>query len=224
MLMFDVGANRGDATLAALKLGYKVIALEPGPRVYAELVKNFVYNPDVIPLRLAVSDQDNHRVKFYEADEDGLSTLNRDWLTRETLPYAGKTYREIEVNTITMDSLADKYGNPDLIKIDVEGGEWSVFNGMTRNYGGTIAFEWTLQTLTDHEDQLDYLYGLGYRSVAPQYIENHLQEPTQWYDLMPHNKRQLLAWHQTTSDEWVDGGWKKSGLRPTADVGMCWVR
>lgn len=224
MLMFDVGANRGDATLAALKLGYKVIALEPAPRIYGLLLHNFIYNTNVTPLRLAVSDQDDQRVKFYEADEDGLSTLNRDWLTSETLPYAGKSHREIEVNTITMDTLVDRFGNPDLIKIDVEGGEWSVFKGMTRHYGGKIAFEWTLETLTDHEDQLDYLFELGYKEVAPQYIEHHLQEPTEWFQLKRSNKRQLLAWHQDTSDKWVEGGWKGSGLRPTADVGMLWLR
>ena len=35
MLLFDIGANKGDATVSGLKKGYKVIALEPAPRVYA---------------------------------------------------------------------------------------------------------------------------------------------------------------------------------------------
>lgn len=222
MIMFDIGANRGDATVVALALGYKVIALEPAPRVYGELVSNFIYEPNVIPLRMAVSNKDNERIMFYEADEDGLSTMNKNWLTADGMPYKGKPYRTIEVNTITLDTLADKYGEPNLIKIDVEGAEWSVFYGMTRKMG-KLAFEWTLETLTDHEDQLDYLYKLGYRSVAPQYIESHLQEPIQWYDLKANNKKQLLAWHQETSDDWIEGGWQESALRPTADVGMLWV-
>jgi hypothetical protein len=75
-----------------------------------------------------------------------------------------------------------------------------------------------------HEDQLDYLFTLGYREVAPQYIVNHLQEPTEWFDLRVNNSNQLLGWHQLTSDDWIDGGWKVAGLRPTADVGMIWVR
>lgn len=223
MIMFDIGANRGDATIAALNLGYKVIALEPAPRIYGQLVSNFIYNPDVIPLRMAVSNVDGERIKFYEADEDGLSTMNEQWLIGDDMPYKGKPYRTIEVNTITLDTLADKYGEPDLIKIDVEGAEWSVFHGMTRKMR-TLAFEWTLETLTEHEDQLDHLYKLGYREVAPQYIEHHLKEPTEWFQLKPKNKRQLLAWHQETSDAWVEGGWKESALRPTADVGMCWLR
>jgi FkbM family methyltransferase len=224
MLLFDVGANRGDATVAGLYQGYRVIALEPAPRVFSELVNNFIYNPDVVPLKMAVSDKDNKRVKFYEADENGLSTLNQDWLTKDGMPYKGKFYREIEVNTITLDTLADKYGNPDLIKIDVEGAEWQVLKGMSRHYGGTLCFEWSFETISQHEDQLDYLFTLGYREMAAQYIVNHLQEPLEWGNMQSNNVNQLLGWHQLTSDEWIDGGWKIAGLRPTADVGMLWVR
>jgi FkbM family methyltransferase len=224
MLMFDVGANRGDAVVAGLEQGYRVIAIEAAPRVFGELVNNFIYNPDVVPLRMAVSDKDGERLKFYEADEDGLSTLNKDWLTKEGMPYAGKPYKECEVSTITLDTLCEVYGNPDLIKIDVEGAEWQVMKGMTRHYGGTLCFEWTFETLHQHEDQLDYLFTLGYREVAPQYIVKHLQEPDEWFDLRVNNSNQLLGWHQLTSDDWIDSGWKVAGLRPTADVGMLWVR
>jgi FkbM family methyltransferase len=224
MLLFDVGANRGDATLAGLAKGYKVIAIEAAPRVYSELVKNFFYNPDVVPLRCAIADTDNTRLEFYEAVEDGLSTLNKDWLTKDSMPYAGKPYRTIQANTMTIDKLAERYGNPDLIKIDVEGAEWSVLKGMTRHYGGTLCFEWTFETIHQHEDQLDYLFTLGYREMAAQYIVNHLEEPQEWGNLQINNTNQLLGWHQLTSDAWIDGGWKFVNLRPTADVGMLWVR
>lgn len=223
MLLFDIGANRGDATLAGLQKGYSVIACEPAPRTYTQLVNNFIYNPRVTPLRVAVSDTDNERIEFYEADEDGLSTMNKDWLTSETMPYAGKSFRTIHANTITIDTLATIYGEPDLIKIDVEGAEWAVFKGMTRAYG-TLAFEWTFETLAEHERQLDWLCKLGYKEVAPQYITHHLEEPTRWYELFPDNRNQMLIWHQDTSDEWIEEGWKIAGLRPTADVGMLWVR
>jgi FkbM family methyltransferase len=224
MLLFDIGANRGDATLAGLNKGYTVIAVEAAPRVYSQLVNNFIYNPNVIPLRYAVADSHNERLEFYEANEDGLSTLNKEWLTNDSMPYAGKPYRTIQANTTTLDKLAFRYGNPDLIKIDVEGAEWAVLHGMTRHYGGIIALEWTLATLDSHEDQLDYLWTLGYREVAPQYIVNHLEEPTEWFDLHSHNVGALLEWHSQHLQAWLDGGWKVAGLRPTADVGMLWVR
>jgi FkbM family methyltransferase len=217
MLAFDIGANRGDWVVAALEKGYKVIALEPGS-IYRELVKNFIYNPKVTPLKFAVSDLDYSLVEFYEADEDGLSTLNKDWLTADTMPYAGKPFRNTSATTITLDALANIYGEPDLIKIDVEGAEWSVFRGMTRKMG-MLAFEWTDVTIAEHEKQLDYLRSLGYEFFAPQFIELHAQEPLNWYPI-----GSLGDWVKTHSEDWVNGGWRKSNLRPTPDVGMCWVR
>jgi FkbM family methyltransferase len=223
VLLFDIGANRGDAVLAGLQKGYDVIAVEPAPRVFAQLVKNFIYNPRVTPVRYAISDKDYDYIEFYECVEDGLSTTNLDWLTKEGMPYAGKPYRTTKVTTITIDTLADKFGVPDLIKIDVEGGEWSVLRGMKRKYS-KLAMEWTFELLNEHDKQCDYLYKLGYREVAPQYIVPHLEEPSEWFELLPNNKDQMLIWHQSTSDEWIDGGWQVAGLRPTADVGMLWFR
>ena len=217
-LFFDIGANRGDATVAALAQGYDVIAVEPS-RIYADLVKNFIYNPRVTPIKFAVSDTDNERVEFYEAQEDGLSTLNKEWLTSETMPYAGKPFRTIHANTITIDTLAKIYGEPDLIKIDVEGSEWSVFNGMVCKYK-MLTFECTQATIDEHQKQLHYLSALGYTQVAPQFIVNHLEQPTEWYDI----DQDLWAWRDAHAKAWETDGWKTAGLRPTADVGMCWVR
>lgn len=219
-LCFDIGANRGDFTVEAIKQGYRVIALEPAPRVYAELVKNFIYDEAVIPLKFAVSQSDYQRIEFYEAAEDGLSTLNEDWLTKDSMPYAGKPYRTIAANTITIDKLAEIYGTPDLIKIDVEGAEWSVFKGLSSKMG-MIAFEWTDVTISEHQLQLEYLLHGGYTEVAPQFIERHCQVPDKWFSLKDFN---LAEWVKRNALLWTEGYWKASGLRPTADVGMCWVR
>lgn len=223
MRLLDIGANRGDATLAGLESGYKVVAVEAAPRIFAELVKNFIYNPDVIPLRYAVSDNDFQRVAFYEAVEDGLSSLNRDWLTKDGLPYARKPHREISATTITVDTLIDIYGEFDLIKIDVEGAEWNVFHGMSQ-YHGELTFEWTYETLDEHEAQLDYLYSLGYRLFSPQFIMPHLVRPRVHIALKDKNAGRLHKWHEENAQDWIDGGWRLGNLRPTADVGMCWVR
>ena len=219
MLCFDIGANRGDFTVAALNKGYDVIAIEAAPKVFGELVANFIYTSRVTPLKFAVSGSDYERIEFYEAEEDGLSTINLDWLTHDALPYAGKPYRTVAATTITLDKLALLYGEPDLIKIDVEGAEWSVFKGLSRKMG-TIAFEWTLATLVDHQLQLEYLHHGGYTKVAPQFIEHLCQEPEMWFDLVDFNFAEWLSW---ASQEWVADKWKLSGLRPTADVGMLWV-
>jgi len=221
-MLFDIGANRGDATLAGLNKGHKVIALEPAPAIYAELVKNFIYNPNVVPLQLAVAEESNKRLEFYEAQEDGLSTLNKDWLTSPEMPYNGKPFRTTQVSTINVDDLVQLYGIPDLIKVDVEGAEWSVFKGMTQKYG-VLTFEWTDVTLDEHQKQLQYLAGLGYTEVAPQFILQHLREPyeTHWHDISTFN---FAEWLVEAAPYWENGLWREAMLRKTADVGMCWVR
>lgn len=221
MLLFDIGANRGDATIAGVNLGYKVIALEPAPRVFAELVKNFIYEPNVIPLRLAVSDSNNERIEFYECVEDGLSTMEKAWLTDPSMPYNGKEFRTIYVNTCTMDWLVGQYGKPDLIKIDVEGAEWSVLRGMTK-YSGKIAMEWTQETMSEHNEQLKYLQSIGYSKFKLQFIEDHLLEPDEDWQVIT-SKPNLEKIRKSKEEWWTTDGWKRSGLRPTADVGMLWV-
>lgn len=220
MLLFDIGANRGDAVVAGLNKGYRVVAIEAAPKIFTALENNFRGNQNVKTLKFAVASVDFKTVSFYECVEDGLSTLNKEWLTSETMPYRGKQFWEVEVPTITVDSLARVYGKPDLIKIDVEGAEWEVFKGMSL-YHGMLTFEWTDVTLDQHAQQLGYLRHIGYTEVGPQYIEHHLQEPEKWYDI---SKFSMKKWMSETAKEWTNGGWKASNLRPTADVGMIWVR
>jgi len=206
---------------AGINLGYKVIALEPAPKVFAELIRNFIYDPNVVPLRLAVSETNGDRIEFYECVEDGLSTMEKAWLTDPSMPYNGKDFRTIYVNTCTMDWLVEQYGMPDLIKIDVEGAEWAVLRGMTQNYG-KLAFEWTQETLDQHEDQLLYLKSIGYTKFRMQFIEQHLQEPnTEWLPIK--SKNDLKNLREKLAPEWEQNGWKKAYLRPTSDVGMLWV-
>ncbi len=224
MLLFDIGANRGDAVVAGLQRGFnKIIAVEAAPKVFAQLVANFIYEPKVIPLKFAVSNVDDERITFFECVEDGLSTLNEDWLTDESLPYAGKEYRTIEVTTVTVDSLVELYGKPDLMKIDVEGAEWDVFYGISDNYG-MLTFEWTDVTLDQHMEQLLYLQDIGYTEFAPQFITHHLEEPTVWFPLESEHIDALPTWVEQQGKLWTAGEWKVANLRPTADVGMIWVR
>ena len=223
MLMFDIGAHTGTCTVVGLEKGYKVIALEPAPRVFSRLVQSYLYNPNVVPLKFAVSNTNNETIKFYEAEEDGLSTTNIDWLTSEGMPYNGKAYRTIHATTITIDSLVELYGVPDLMKIDVEGAEFAVFRGMTKYYG-PLCFEWTEATLDEHVLQLSYLSALGYTEYAIQFITHYLKEPLE-SEYMDIDSAYLLPKDiENLSMDWVAGGWKEAGMRPTADVGMLWVR
>lgn len=223
-LLFDIGANRGDAVVAGLNFGFqKVIAVEPAPIIFSQLVHNFLYDSRVVPLRFAVSGANDERVPFYECIEDGLSTLEKGWLTDPNLPYNGKKYRTIEVTTCTLDFLIEKYGNPDLVKVDVEGAESQVFAGLTKK-PRNLAFEWTIETLDQHIEQLYRLKEVnGYTQYGLQYITHHLAKPDKYRKLK--NPEDLRDWIAETQDWWTSKGWMEQGmLRPTADVGMLWLK
>lgn len=223
-LFIDIGANRGEATWAALYLkGFTtVIALEPAPKVFYQLVYNYKDDPRVIPYRLAVSDSTGSEVEFYECVEDGLSSLNKDWLTGEGYRYNGKEYETIKVTTVKLDDIIYEYGVPELIKIDVEGAEDLVFAGYTGK-APKLCFEWTLEDVPKHIKQLERLSMVnGYTEYALQYIEHHLDEPTEYRPIT--TAKDLPKWIEETAPAWENGGWQVAGIRPTADVGMIWVR
>lgn len=85
-----------------------------------------------------------------------------------------------------------------------------------------LTFEWTKQTIPDHNNQIQYLRGLGYKEYAPQFITHHLQEPDKWYKLT--KDTDLGKWVEENAEEWESGKWLEAHMRHTADVGMLWVR
>lgn len=223
-LLFDIGANRGDAVVAGLNFGFgKIVAVEAAPKMYSLLVRNFIYEPKVIPLRFAVSETNDERVEFYECVEDGLSSLEKGWLTDPSMPYHGKQFKTIQVTTCTLDFLIEKYGNPDLVKIDVEGAESQVLAGLTKK-PKNLSFEWTINTLDEHIEQLCRLKEVnGYTEYALQYITHHLAKPDEYRPL--DDPAELRQWIADTRDWWMSKGWVEQGaLRQTPDVGMIWVR
>jgi FkbM family methyltransferase len=223
MLLFDIGANRGDAVVAGLQRGFdKIIALEPAPKMFSMLYNNFKNDSRVIPLKFAVSDSNDQNIEFYECVEDGLSTIEKSWLTGENALYKGKEFKTIKATTITIDRLVEKYGSPDLIKIDVEGAESQVFGGMTCK-PKMLCFEWSLFTLDQHVEQLKRLRDVnGYTEFALQYIIDHLVEPSEYRPLS--TLESLPKWVNDTKDQWENGGWLEYHHRETADVGMIWVK
>jgi hypothetical protein len=137
------------------------------------------------------------------------------------MPYYGKEFRTIAVNTCTIDWLIEKYGKPDLIKIDVEGAEWQVLCGMSK-HSGKLALEWTQETMAEHNKQLQYLKSIGYTKFRFQFIEDHLLEPEdKWLPIK--DGVDLESIRKSKEEWWTSEGWKRSNLRPTADVGMLWV-
>lgn len=191
-IMFDIGANIGNWSLANVTSENQIIAVEASPSTFRRLVEN-CNDKNITPLNYAVCNNNGQDITFYQADCDTISTINKDWLTSSTSRFYNQSYTEITCKTTTIDNLINQYGVPSLIKIDVEGGEYECISSLTQK-ARTICFEWASETNDITLKCIDYLNGLGYVRYAIQYCDNYTYRPheDEFYDSLT-IKRRLLA-------------------------------
>ncbi len=133
MTVLDIGANIGYYSLMMLKLigdKGKLIAVEPSPSNIEILKKNLLLNnfQDVEVHNGAISDENSIK-KFFLSEMSNLNTLN--YTDKKSLNLTGKT---IDVKTFTVPEIIDDR-DLNLIRMDVEGHEVEVLNGLIPNIG-----------------------------------------------------------------------------------------
>ena len=139
-VVYDVGANVGFYSLLASRLvgpRGRVMAFEPAPANLRYLRRHVALNhsANVEVVDAAVSD----RERFMRFDEGP----NR---------YEGRlaAHGGIEVRCVSLDEFASTHAHPDVIKIDVEGGELDVLRGAA----GLLASRRVTILLATHSEQL----------------------------------------------------------------------
>jgi FkbM family methyltransferase len=182
-MYFDIGSNIGLWSLGNINLCDKIISIEASPITFNKLVNN-CKNDKIILLNYAVCNNNGNDITFYQANCDALSTINKDWLTKHTSRFYNHPYREITCKTITIDKLIEQYGLPDLIKIDVEGGEYECIISLTQKVK-LLCFEWASEVNDITFKCIDYLLNLGYTQFYIQHSDNYLFRPqdNDFYDI-----------------------------------------
>lgn len=130
-LVFDIGANIGQYALPfSAKVGQKgkVISFEPDPNTFSLLQLNKKANQcqNLICFNHGLGDQESE-LEFYRDTQTGG---RRGSFKKE---FVGNNYdgHSEKVSIKKLDTIVSEFGKPDFVKIDVEGFEVQVLEGLT---------------------------------------------------------------------------------------------
>jgi len=175
MLYFDIGSNIGLWALANVNKADRIISVEASPSTFIRLEKR-CNNSKITLLNYAICNNNGEDIIFYHANNDVLSTTNKEWLTNETSRFYNTPYTPIKCKTMTIDTLIEKYGKPDLIKIDVEGGEYECISSLTQKVD-ILCFEWASEVNDITFKCLDYLSSIGFTKFFLQFRDEYTFRP-----------------------------------------------
>jgi FkbM family methyltransferase len=162
--VFDVGANVGNRTKVFLRLGARVVAVEPQPECADLLAEAFRGEPRLTIVREALG-RSPGSAEMKLSDTTTISSLSPGWI--EAVRGSGRFAqfqwdRTVTVPVTTLDRLIEREGRPAFMKIDVEGYEREVLEGLSAPVDA-LSFEFTPEWLESAFACVAHLEGLGMR-------------------------------------------------------------
>jgi FkbM family methyltransferase len=179
-LVFDVGANVGDYTDVFLRLGARVVAVEPNPRCIDMLRARFP--PERLTIENLAAGSREGSLELRLAQTSLLSTVSDEWIgAAAASPRFSRVRwdRSIRVPVTTLDALVARHGRPSFIKVDVEGFEEQALMGLSF-VPGALSFEYNtefldpakacVRRLARHAVEFNALVGESTRLVAKEWM------------------------------------------------------
>lgn len=159
---FDVGANVGNRVKVFLKLGAKVVAVEPQRECQRILKSIFAGRPNftLVPKAMGAAEGE---AEIVIADVSTVSSMSQEWIEKvqSTKKFGDVQWtRKQTVPVTTLDKLIDQFGIPAFIKIDVEGYEYQVIQGLSRPVR-SLSLEFTPEFLDSTLRCIQHLAKLG---------------------------------------------------------------
>jgi len=133
-LVFDIGAHVGDRVKAFRALGARVVALEPQKPLYRILNVLHGFDRKVTLIRSAAGRAVGEATFQINSANPTVSTLSEEFVaaSKGAEGWEGQVWDRTEtVAVTTLDTLIEGYGMPDFIKIDVEGFEAEIIDGLS---------------------------------------------------------------------------------------------
>ncbi len=163
-LVFDIGAHVGDRTRAFLRLGCRVVAVEPQPQLISVLRAFFGLSRRVQIIPAAIGDSAGKIKLNVNSRNPTVSTASSAFIdaAQAGAPgWDGQIWdQEIEVDAVSLDGLIASHGTPAFVKIDVEGYEERVLAGLSTALPA-LSFEFTTHQRDVAFRCLDRLRELG---------------------------------------------------------------
>jgi len=180
-LVYDVGANIGVYSEIFCSLGARVIALEPIPDCVRHL-KRWLPAEQVTVIEASVGAAPGTG-RLHLSSLQSSSSMSDNWVETVKQSSLSKTVRwirDLEVRVVTLDEISKQYGRPRYVKIDVEGYEEFVLDGMPWQ-PDLLSFEFHKETIEaavrclsrpciSNESLFNYLLGEPGRFVCEQWI------------------------------------------------------
>ena len=175
-LIFDIGFNVGEFTQTCFNKypNCSVIAVEANPTLVNNASPHFFTNYNFSLLNNLVSNVEGEEIDFYISHATtGVSTASTEFMNNSRFTQGSKNLPQnsvswappVKVESITIDSMIERYGIPDLLKIDVEGYELNVLSGLTQK-ANDICFEWHEEEKDNLYKILEHLQSLGYEQFG----------------------------------------------------------
>lgn len=165
-LAFDVGAHVGDRSASFRRLGARVVAVEPQPRLRRALRLLFPGDPGITFVPALLGAEPGEAVLRLNTANPTVATASQDFIAAAdgAAGWEGQVWdAELRLPVTTLDLLIAEHGRPAFAKIDVEGYEESVLAGLTTPLRA-LSFEFTTIQRDVAARCLARLAALGYRA------------------------------------------------------------
>lgn len=181
-LCFDIGAHVGNRLRVWRRLGARVVGVEPQPHCMQLLRRLYGQDSGVILVQEAVGATPGTQTLHMSESNPTVSTLSPSWIAavQQVDSFAAVRWEStLPVVVTTLDDLIARYGEPAFCKIDVEGFELDVLQGLTRPLAA-LSFEFIPAVPELTLGCIERLTGLGDYTYNWSLGEQHCRQSPTW--------------------------------------------